>query len=57
MQEIDNTATTGTLTADQNYDRDFMPDERPILAVSKFVQVRVTFTATTNITAWICHDE
>lgn len=51
-------AASGDLASEQNYDRDFMPDERPIIAVSKFLQVRTTFaTSGTNITAWVEWDE
>jgi hypothetical protein len=36
----------------------FMPDERPILGVSRFLKVRGTFAATTaNLQCWICWDE
>ena len=40
------------------YSYQFMPDERPIVAVSKFLRVRVT-TPTTGVGArvWICWDE
>jgi hypothetical protein len=41
-----------------NYDRDFMPDERPIIAVSKFIRVRCTFSVlAVNMTCWIVWDE
>jgi hypothetical protein len=35
------------------YFRDFMPDERPIVAVSKFLRVRVTFSAAANMLTWV----
>lgn len=35
----------------------FMPDERPILAVSKFLRVRATMGTTANMRCWICWDE
>lgn len=35
----------------------FMPDERPIVAVSKFVRVRVTFSAAVNMLCWVVWDE
>jgi hypothetical protein len=40
------------------YTYQFMPDERPIVAVSKFLRVRVT-TPTTGVGArcWVCWDE
>lgn len=34
-------------SSDLTYDYEFMPDARPIVAVSKFLRVRTTFTATT----------
>jgi hypothetical protein len=41
-----------------NYTYQFMPDERPIVAVSKFLKVRATFAATTiNLQCWVCWDE
>jgi hypothetical protein len=36
----------------------FMPDERPIVAVSKFLRVRATTpTSGTNLRCWVCWDE
>jgi hypothetical protein len=41
-----------------NYEYQFMPDERPIIAVSKFLRVRTTFTSTTPLVlCWVCWDE
>jgi|SRR4051812_5377946 hypothetical protein len=40
-----------------NYSYQFMPDERPILAVSKFLRVRVTFSAAVNAVCWVVWDE
>jgi hypothetical protein len=37
--------------------RDFMPDERKIVAVSKFLRVRVTFSAAVNMVCWVTWDE
>lgn len=39
------------------YAYQFMPDERPIIAVSKFLRVRVTFSAAVNMLCWVCWDE
>lgn len=39
------------------YAYQFMPDERPIVAVSKFLRVRVTFSAAVNMLCWVCWDE
>lgn len=35
----------------------FMPDERPIVAVSKFLRVRATFSAAVNMRCWVIWDE
>lgn len=35
----------------------WMPDERPIVAVSKFLRVRVTFSAAVNMLCWVTWDE
>lgn len=44
--------------ADLSYAYQWMPDERPIVAVSKFLRVRITATTTTpSVMAWICWDE
>lgn len=41
-----------------NYDYQFMPDERPIVAVSKFLRVRITTpTSGVNALTWIVWDE
>jgi len=40
-----------------SYDYQFMPDERPIIAVSKFLRVRVTFAAAVNMLCWVTYDE
>lgn len=34
------------------YERDFMPDERPVVAVSTFLRVRVTFSVAANMLCW-----
>jgi len=39
------------------YTYQWMPDERPIIAVSKFLRVRVTFAAAVNMITWITFDE
>jgi hypothetical protein len=39
------------------YTYQWMPDERPIIAVSKFLRVRVTLGSTANMTTWLCWDE
>jgi hypothetical protein len=40
-----------------NYDYQFVQDERPIVAVSKFLRVRVTFAAAVNMLCWVVWDE
>lgn len=42
---------------DINYFYQWMPDERPIIAVSKFLRVRCTFGAAVNMSCWVCFDE
>lgn len=44
-------------TTDLQYTRVFMPDARPIVAVSKFLRVRCTFTSATNMTCWVLFSE
>jgi hypothetical protein len=39
------------------YSYQFMPDERPIVGVSKFLRVRATFGAAVNLRCWITWDE
>lgn len=41
-----------------SYTFQWMPDERPIIAVSRFLRVRVTFaTAASNMLCWVVWDE
>lgn len=43
---------------DLTYYYQWMPDERPIIAVSRFLRVRATFaTSASNMTCWIVWDE
>lgn len=39
------------------YSYQFMPDERPIIAVSKFLRVRATFSVAANAICWVVFDE
>lgn len=39
------------------YSYQFMPDERPIVGVSKFLRVRATFGAAVNMLCWVTWDE
>jgi len=47
--------TAGTVPT--TFDYQWVLDERPIIAVSKFLRVRVTFAAAVNMTCWLCWDE
>jgi len=40
-----------------NYSYQFMPDERPIVAVSKFLRIRATFNTSANMVCWVTWDE
>lgn len=41
-----------------NYDYQFMPDERPIVASSAFLRIRATTpTSGANMLCWVCWDE
>jgi hypothetical protein len=54
VKEIPLTAGATDLT----YSYQWMPDERPIVAISKFLRVRVTFaTSASNMVTWVCWDE
>lgn len=39
------------------YDYQFMPDERPVVAVSKFLRVRATFGSAVNMLCWVVFEE
>ncbi|MFF7837543.1 hypothetical protein ACFZC6_01715 [Streptomyces ossamyceticus] len=54
VKEIPLTAGATDLT----YAYQWMPDERPIVAISKFLRVRATFaTSASNMVTWVCWDE
>jgi hypothetical protein len=40
-----------------HYSYQFMPDERPLVAVSKFLRVRCTYSAAVNALCWVVWDE
>lgn len=44
-------------SSDMTYEKLWMPDFRPIVAVSKFLRVRATFGAAVNMVCWIDFDE
>lgn len=49
---------SGTSQRGTEYSYQWMPDERPIIAVSKFLRVRATTpSGTTNMNCWVCWDE
>ena len=55
--DTDLVATTAGLQP-LTYDYQFMPDERPIIAVSKFLRVRMTMpTSGVNALCWVVWDE
>lgn len=39
------------------YTYQWMPDERPIVGLSKFLRVRATFSAAVNMACWVVWDE
>jgi hypothetical protein len=49
--------TTGGGGLQMYYAYQFMPDERPIVAVSKFLRVRATFGTSVNMLCWVVWDE
>ena len=54
VQELPTTASGSAFT----YYYQWMPDERPIVAVSKFLRVRATTpTSAVNMVCWVCWDE
>lgn len=48
-----NSSSAATL----DYSYQWMPDERPIVAVSKFLRVRATFATAANMICWVVFDE
>lgn len=42
---------------DLQYDYEWMPDARPVVDVSKFLRVRVTFGAAVNMSCYVVFDE
>lgn len=53
--EVPGLTAGGTAPGRDGYQ--WMPDERPIIAVSKFLRVRVTFGAAVSMRCWIVWDE
>jgi hypothetical protein len=51
-------STSAEATANMSYVKQWMPDERPIIAVSKFLRVRATTpTTAADMRTFICWDE
>lgn len=48
---------TAVSSIDCNYRYQWMPDERPIVAVSKFLRVRTTFAVAASMVCWVVWDE
>lgn len=48
---------TQQISPTAQYIYQWMPDERPIVAISKFLRVRVLFAADVNCVTWVCWDE
>jgi hypothetical protein len=48
---------SSTANTNLNYMYQWMPDERPIIAVSRFLRVRVTMTSATSMLCWTVWDE
>lgn len=48
-----------TSTADSSfrYEYQWMPDERPVIAVSRFLRVRVSMGSAVNMVCWVVWDE
>jgi hypothetical protein len=52
---VDLVPDNGAISLSHRYQ--WVPDERPIVAVSKFLRVRSTTSNTLNMHCWICWDE
>lgn len=55
--DVVNVAGVSNGASPTTYTYQFMPDERPIIAVSKFLRIRVTFSAAVNMRCGIVWDE
>lgn len=55
--DVVNVAGVSNGASPTEYTYQFMPDERPIVAISKFLRIRVTFSAAVNMRCWVCFDE
>jgi hypothetical protein len=47
----------GAGTTDLTYEKVWMPDARPIIAISKFLRVRATMGFAVNMVTWVTWDE
>lgn len=52
-RNFDSPQLQGGGNSDNNYEKVWMPDARPIIAVSKFIRVRVTFGTGCNMLTWV----
>lgn len=48
---------TSTAAPSWEYNYQFMPDERPVVAVSTFLRVRVSMGSAVNMVCWVCWAE
>jgi len=55
QDQIDGVTYLGASAAMDEYQ--FMPDERPVVAVSKFLRVRATFGSAVNMLCWVVWEE
>lgn len=55
QDEINGITYLGMTPATDEYQ--FMPDERPVVAVSKFLRIRATFGSAVNMLCWIVWEE
>lgn len=53
--EIPGLTAGGTAPGRDGYQ--WMPDQRPVIGISKFLRIRVTFGAAVNMRCWVCWDE
>jgi len=55
QDQIDGVTYLGASQASDEYQ--FLPDEREVVAVSKFLRVRATFGSSVNMLCWIVYEE
>lgn len=57
MFDFVNIGPNASSAATLDYYYQWMPDERPIVAVSKFLRIRATFVTAANMVCWVVWDE